>query len=114
MQQTSDSVITFHCRKCNAKLRIPTKLAGVEGPCPKCKAKITAPLSMEQRNPSDQDDTSVENNHPNEIIRKKFHLKKNTHIHQRAKVWMTFSVKIRILILIRVPFRNRSGKVKRK
>ena len=64
MQLTSDSVITFHCPKCNAKLRIPTKLTGIEGPCPCCKTKITAPLS-------DQDDSSLDNNHPNEIIRKK-------------------------------------------
>ena len=64
MQLTSDSVITFHCPKCNAKLRIPTKLTGVEGPCPSCKAKITAPLT-------DEDDSSLHNGPPNEIIRKK-------------------------------------------
>ena len=64
MQLTSDSVITFHCPKCNAKLRIPTKLTGVEGPCPSCKAKIKAPLT-------DEDDSSLHIGPPNEIIRKK-------------------------------------------
>ena len=92
MQQTSDSAITFHCRKCNAKLRIPTNLAGVEGPCPKCKTKITAPLSTEQFNPSDQDDPSVENNHPNEIIRKKVSpQKKHTHSSARESLDDIFS-----------------------
>ena len=70
MQLTSDSVITFHCPKCNAKLRIPTKLTGIEGPCPCCKTKITAPLSDQDSSPA-QDDSSLDNNHPNEIIRKK-------------------------------------------
>jgi hypothetical protein len=70
MQLTSDSVITFHCPKCNAKLRIPTKLTGIEGPCPSCKTKITAPLS-EQNSSPDQGDSSLDNDSPNEIIRKK-------------------------------------------
>ncbi|MBT7981333.1 MAG: hypothetical protein HN584_02105, partial [Akkermansiaceae bacterium] len=70
MQLTSDSAITFHCPKCNAKLRIPTKLTGIEGPCPSCKTKIKAPLS--NQNPSaDQNDSSLGNDRPNEIIRKK-------------------------------------------
>ena len=70
MQLTSDSVITFHCPKCNAKLRIPTKLTGIEGPCPSCKTKIKAPLSDQKSSP-DQDDSSLDNDRPNEIIRKK-------------------------------------------
>ncbi len=70
MQLTSDSVITFHCPKCNAKLRIPTKLTGIEGPCPSCKTKIKAPLSDQNTSP-DQDNSSLDNDHPNEIIRKK-------------------------------------------
>ncbi|MDP6859873.1 MAG: hypothetical protein QF426_08630 [Verrucomicrobiales bacterium] len=70
MQLTSDSVITFHCPKCNAKLRIPTKLTGIEGPCPSCKTKIKAPLSDQNSSP-DQDDSSLDNDRPNEIIRKK-------------------------------------------
>jgi len=70
MQLTSDSAITFHCPKCNAKLRIPTKLTGIEGPCPSCKTKIKAPLSDQNPSP-DQNDSSLGNDRPNEIIRKK-------------------------------------------
>jgi len=70
MQITSDSVITFHCPKCNAKLRIPIKLTGIEGPCPNCKSKIKAPLTEQCTSP-DQDNSSLDNDHPNEIIRKK-------------------------------------------
>ena len=70
MQLTSDSAITFHCPKCNAKLRIPTKLTGIEGPCPSCKTKIKALLSDQSPSP-DQNDSSLGNDRPNEIIRKK-------------------------------------------
>lgn len=35
--------IKFHCPHCVALLRVPTHLAGVSGPCPKCGKVITAP-----------------------------------------------------------------------
>ena len=39
--------IKFTCPSCQAKLRVPTHLAGVTAPCPKCGAKITAPTDFE-------------------------------------------------------------------
>ncbi len=35
--------ITFHCPTCETKLTVPASLAGVKGPCPKCRAEIQAP-----------------------------------------------------------------------
>ena len=39
--------IKFTCPSCQAKLRVPTHLAGVTAPCPSCGAKITAPTDFE-------------------------------------------------------------------
>lgn len=39
--------IKFTCTNCQAKLRVPTHLAGVSAPCPKCGATITAPTDFE-------------------------------------------------------------------
>lgn len=38
--------IKFTCPHCAAKLRVPTHLAGVSAPCPKCGATITAPSDI--------------------------------------------------------------------
>lgn len=38
--------IKFTCSHCEAKLRVPTHLAGVSAPCPKCGATITAPSDI--------------------------------------------------------------------
>lgn len=38
--------IKFTCPHCEAKLRVPTHLAGVSAPCPKCGATITAPSDL--------------------------------------------------------------------
>lgn len=38
-----EDVIHFSCGSCHTKLTVPSKLAGVEGPCPKCGATIRAP-----------------------------------------------------------------------
>lgn len=40
--------IKFNCPSCNAKLKVPQKLAGVAGPCPKCAATIVAPLHSQE------------------------------------------------------------------
>ncbi|MDG2123685.1 MAG: hypothetical protein P8J87_08315, partial [Verrucomicrobiales bacterium] len=37
------SDIRFQCQHCSAALTVPSKLAGVTGPCPFCRANITAP-----------------------------------------------------------------------
>lgn len=39
--------IKFTCPSCDAKLRVPTHLAGVSAPCPKCGHTITAPTDLE-------------------------------------------------------------------
>lgn len=39
--------IKFTCPGCDAKLRVPTHLAGVSAPCPKCGATITAPSDLD-------------------------------------------------------------------
>ena len=39
--------IKFSCLNCNAKLRVPTHLAGVSAPCPKCGNTITAPMEID-------------------------------------------------------------------
>lgn len=39
--------IKFTCSSCEAKLRVPTHLAGVSAPCPKCGATITAPHELD-------------------------------------------------------------------
>ncbi len=39
--------IRFNCPSCRAKLKVPGRLAGVTGPCPKCGAIIVAPLQSE-------------------------------------------------------------------
>ena len=41
----SEDVIHFSCGSCQTKLTVPSNLAGVEGPCPKCGARIQAPQS---------------------------------------------------------------------
>ena len=38
--------IKFTCTNCDAKLRVPTHLAGVSAPCPRCGATITAPTDI--------------------------------------------------------------------
>ncbi len=38
--------IKFTCPHCEAKLRVPTHLAGVSAPCPKCGSTITAPSDI--------------------------------------------------------------------
>ncbi len=38
--------IKFTCTSCQARLRVPTHLAGVSAPCPKCGATITAPTDI--------------------------------------------------------------------
>lgn len=38
--------IKFTCPHCQAKLRVPTHLAGISAPCPKCGRKITAPTDL--------------------------------------------------------------------
>ena len=38
--------IKFTCTNCDAKLRVPTHLAGVSAPCPKCGTTITAPSDI--------------------------------------------------------------------
>ncbi|MDF1753693.1 MAG: hypothetical protein P1U89_13015 [Verrucomicrobiales bacterium] len=40
--------IKFNCPSCNAKLKVPSSLAGVSGPCPKCGGTIVAPLQSEE------------------------------------------------------------------
>lgn len=40
--------IKFSCTHCGAKLRVPTHLAGVSAPCPKCGATITAPSDISE------------------------------------------------------------------
>lgn len=39
--------IKFTCSNCEAKLRVPTHLAGISAPCPKCGRKITAPTDLD-------------------------------------------------------------------
>ena len=39
--------IKFTCSHCQAKLRVPSHLAGVSAPCPKCGATITAPSDFD-------------------------------------------------------------------
>jgi len=39
--------IKFTCSNCQAKLRVPTHLAGISAPCPKCGRKITAPTDLD-------------------------------------------------------------------
>ncbi|MEX2577594.1 MAG: hypothetical protein WD342_00940 [Verrucomicrobiales bacterium] len=39
--------IKFSCSNCEAKLRVPTHLAGVSAPCPKCGHTITAPSNID-------------------------------------------------------------------
>ena len=43
MPDNFDQRISFNCPECEAQLKVPAKLAGVSGPCPKCHATITAP-----------------------------------------------------------------------
>jgi hypothetical protein len=38
--------IKFHCPHCSALLRVPTHLAGVSGPCPKCGKKVTSGIGF--------------------------------------------------------------------
>ncbi|MEC5129225.1 hypothetical protein VSU19_20865 [Verrucomicrobiales bacterium BCK34] len=38
--------LKFTCSNCQAKLRVPTHLAGVSAPCPKCGETITAPSDV--------------------------------------------------------------------
>ena len=38
--------IKFTCPHCEAKLRVPSHLAGVSAPCPKCGSTITAPSDI--------------------------------------------------------------------
>ena len=38
--------IKFTCTNCHAKLRVPTHLAGISAPCPKCGVTITAPSEI--------------------------------------------------------------------
>jgi len=86
MQLTRDSAITFHCPKCNAKLKITSKLIGIEGPCPSCKSKIKAPTT-EQNTPLSIGRSSLDNHNPNELIRKKKSpQKKHTHASARENL----------------------------
>ncbi|HEY1121087.1 MAG TPA: hypothetical protein VGE67_05785 [Haloferula sp.] len=39
--------IIFHCHHCQVRLNVPARLAGVTGPCPKCRQAITAPMESE-------------------------------------------------------------------
>src|SRR5690606_16283689 len=48
MRPTNVKKIKFTCTNCDAKLRVPTHLAGVSAPCPKCGATITAPSDITQ------------------------------------------------------------------
>jgi hypothetical protein len=41
------SSIIFHCPHCQVRLNVPGRLAGVTGPCPKCREAITAPMESE-------------------------------------------------------------------
>ena len=43
MPDNSDQRISFTCPECEAHLKVPAKLAGVTGPCPRCHGTITAP-----------------------------------------------------------------------
>ena len=43
MDTSSPNLLTFGCPACQATLRVPSYLAGVKGPCPRCRAEITAP-----------------------------------------------------------------------
>lgn len=52
--------IKFTCSNCEAKLRVPTHLAGVSAPCPKCGSTITAPTDLENV----VDDSPVKNTAP--------------------------------------------------
>lgn len=47
--------IKFTCSSCGAKLRVPSHLAGVTAPCPKCGEKITAPNEFDET----EDDTAA-------------------------------------------------------
>lgn len=40
--------IKFTCSHCQAKLRVPSHLAGVSAPCPKCGSTITAPNDFDE------------------------------------------------------------------
>ena len=48
MQVSPQDKITFTCPSCGTKLKVPASMAGVTGPCPQCRAVITAPLSSEE------------------------------------------------------------------
>jgi hypothetical protein len=41
------SSIIFHCPHCQVRLNVPERLAGVTGPCPRCREAITAPMESE-------------------------------------------------------------------
>src|SRR5688572_19769401 len=41
------ATIIFHCPHCQVRLNVPARLAGVTGPCPRCREAITAPLESE-------------------------------------------------------------------
>ncbi|MEO0413766.1 MAG: hypothetical protein AAF226_02300 [Verrucomicrobiota bacterium] len=43
--------IKFTCPSCNARLGVPSHLAGVTGPCPKCGHAITAPADVDEAMP---------------------------------------------------------------
>ena len=49
--------IKFTCSNCEAKLRVPTHLAGVSAPCPKCGSTITAPTDLENVVDDSQDES---------------------------------------------------------
>ena len=41
------ATIIFHCPHCQVRLNVPDSMAGVSGPCPSCRAAITAPAASE-------------------------------------------------------------------
>ncbi len=59
MSDNSDQRISFTCPECEAHLKVPAKLAGVSGPCPKCHSTIAAPeVSIEEDPPLTPEPTS--------------------------------------------------------
>ncbi|MGD9645081.1 MAG: hypothetical protein AB7U73_05170, partial [Pirellulales bacterium] len=51
--------IAVICPGCRAQFRVSEKFAGKEGPCPKCKAKITIPLVDEVKIHAPEEATST-------------------------------------------------------
>ena len=59
MDSQAAETLTFNCPACNISLRVPLSMAGVSGPCPKCRVEISAPPSSHGDVPSMRQSASL-------------------------------------------------------